>query len=346
MKKYGKWLTAILTAAITVSGTGVASFAENADKVVVYSPQGDETRGTWIMEKAQEDLGLEVQFLCAGGGELADRLVAEKNNPQADVVMGLVPTAMYSLKEEDILEAYKAEWAEELPEVYKEKEGYFNSFWQTPIVVAYNTDYISEEEAPKSWEDLIKPEYEGLYGIGGTSSQTTRTYLAGLLWNYTNPETGEVSDEGWELLTKIYENAGTMPSNDADIWKAFKSGEMPILLWWYGGVVSNCEKNDIPVAYVKPENGTPIVAEAIGLVKGAKNKDAGQKFIDWFGSAEVMSAYAAEFGQAPALPAAIEMCPEDVKESATLFTAQDINWEVVSQNLDSWLEKIELEIMP
>lgn len=346
MKKYGKALAAILAATMAVNGTSMAVFAEGGEKVVVYSPQGGEERGDWIMEKAKEDIGLEVQFLSAGGGELSDRLVAEKNNPQADVVMGLAQNMMYSLKNEDVLEAYETEWAADLPEVYKEKESYFNSMWQTPIVIAYNTDYISEEEAPKSWADLVKPEYTGKYGIAATSSQTTRTYLAGMLWDYVDPDTGEVSDEGWDFLTEVYENAGTMPANDADIWKAFKDGELPILLWWYGGVVSNCEENDIPVAYVKPENGTPIVAEAIGLVKGAQNKEAGQKFIDWFGSPEVMSAYAEEFGQAPAHPAAIDMCTDEIKESATMFTAQELDWEIIAANMDSWLEKIELEIMP
>lgn len=316
------------------------------ETIVVYSPQGDELRGTWIKDKAKAELGLDIQFLCAGGGELSDRLVAEKNNPQADVVMGLAQNAMYKLKTEEILDVYEPAWVEGLPEVYKDKDGYFNSFWQTPIVIAYNPEFLSSDKAPKGWEDLNKPEYNGLYGIGTTSAQTTRTYLVGMLWKYYDAATGEISQEGWDFLSQVYENAGTLPSSDADIWKAFKDGELPILLWWYGGVVSNCEKNQIPVEYVKPESGTPVVAEAIGLVKGGKSQDGGKKFIDWFGSAEVMAAYAKEFGQAPASPEAIELCPEEIKETATMFTAQNIDWEVAAQNLDKWLEKIELEIMP
>lgn len=316
------------------------------ETIVVYSPQGDELRGTWIKDKAKAELGLDIQFLCAGGGELSDRLVAEKNNPQADVVMGLAQTAMYKLKTEDILDVYEPAWVKGLPEVYRDKDGYFNSFWQTPIVIAYNPEFLSSDKAPKGWEDLNKPEYNGLYGIGATSAQTTRTYLVGMLWQYYDAETGDISQEGWDFLSQVYENAGTLPSSDADIWKAFKDGELPILLWWYGGVVSNCEKNQIPVEYVKPESGTPVVAEAIGLVKGGKSQDGGKKFIDWFGSAEVMAAYAKEFGQAPASPEAIALCPEEVKENATMFTAQNIDWEVAAQNLDKWLEKIELEIMP
>lgn len=316
------------------------------ETIVVYSPQGDELRGTWIKDKAKAELGLDIQFLCAGGGELSDRLVAEKNNPQADVVMGLAQTAMYKLKTEDILDVYEPAWVKGLPEVYRDKDGYFNSFWQTPIVIAYNPEFLSSDKAPKGWEDLNKPEYNGLYGIGATSAQTTRTYLVGMLWQYYDAETGDISQEGWDFLSQVYENAGTLPSSDADIWKSFKDGELPILLWWYGGVVSNCEKNQIPVEYVKPESGTPVVAEAIGLVKGGKSQDGGKKFIDWFGSAEVMAAYAKVFGQAPASSEAIALCPEEVKENATMFTAQNIDWEVAAQNLDKWLEKIELEIMP
>lgn len=348
MKKFSKLLAVTLATAMTVSGFGVTAYASEADgkKVVVYSPQGDEKRGTWIMNKAKEDIGLDVQFLCAGGGELSDRLIAEKANPQADVVMGIAQLGMYQLKEEEILEQYTPAWTETLPEVYKEKDGYFNSFWQTPIVLAYNPDFVSTEEAPKAWTDLINEEYAGKYALGSTSGQTARVYLAGMLWNYYDEETGEVTEEGWDFLTALYANAATMPANDADIWKAFKDGELPILPWWHGGVVSNCKENDIPVEFVKPEQGTPVVAEAIGLVKGAQNAEAAKAFIDWFGSAEVMAAYAAEFGQAPALPEAIELCPDDVKEIATMFTAQDMDWESVSANMDSWLEKIELEIMP
>lgn len=319
---------------------------EASDVLVVYSPQGDEQRGGWIMERAEEELGLKVQFLCAGGGELADRLIAEKNSPQADVVLGLGQTQMYQLKDEDILEAYDPSWREGLPEVYQDKDGYFNSFWQTPIVIAYNTEFVSEGEAPKEWKDLADEKYKDKFGVGPTSSQTTRTYLVGLLWDYVDPETGEVSEEGWDMMKKIYENAGTMPSTDADIWKAVKDGTLPILPWWYGGVETNCETNDITAEYVKPEEGTPVVAEGIGLVKGGGNEENAKKFIDWWGSAETMAAYAEEFNQAPAHPDAIELCPEEIKEIATKFKAQEIDWEVASAHLNEWLEKIELEIMP
>lgn len=320
--------------------------ASSSNTIVVYSPQGDDERGKWIIDRAKKDTGIDVQFLAAGGGELADRLEAEKNNPQADVVMGLVQNAMYTLKSDDILEPYVPTWAEGLPDTYKDPDGYFHSFWQTPIVMAYNPDYMSEADAPSTWTDLADPKYKDKFAFGTTSSQTVRTYLVGILWNYYDSAKGDISDEGWDVLKKIYANAGTWPSSDDAVWKAFKDGEMAIMPNWFGGIVSNTKANDIPVEYVKPADGTPMVAEAIGIVKGTKQEENAKKFVDWWGSAEVMSDYAAEFGQAPAHPDAIDKCPDEIKEQATMFKAQDIDWEVVSEHLNDWMEKIELEIIP
>lgn len=335
---------------VTTMGSGLCVRAEEQasnenGKLVVYSPQADADRGPWIEQKVKEDLGIEVEFLGADGADISERLIAEKGNPQADVVMGLVQTAMYQLKAEDVLTPYTPSWAEGLPEVYKEKEGYFYSFWQTPIVIGYNPDYVSNP--PAEWSDLINEEYNELYFIDSTGKQTIRTYIIGMLWNYYDESTGDITEEGWDFLRDLYSNSRTLPTGqDTDIWALMKSGEMPISLSWFGGVKSKCETYEIPVEYVVPENGTPVVAEAIGMINGCKNEELAQMFIEWWGSPETMAAYANEFGQAPVHPDAIAMCNDEVKEDAEMFTAQDIDWEVAAEKQDEWFEKIELEIMP
>lgn len=358
MKKFRLLIVISLLAALVCSACGKSSGSKeegkdnsknkgknSADTLMVYSPQGDADRGKWIIERAKKDLGIDVKFLSAGGGELADRLVAEKSNPQADVVMGLVQPEMYRLKGEGILEKYTPKWADGLPDVYKDKDGYFNSFWQTPIVIAYNTDFIKAADAPTSWEDLANKKYEGKFAFGSTTSQTVRTYLIGILWNYYDSKTDKITDDGWKMLKRIYTNAGTWPSTDDALWKSLKDGELPILPNWFGGIEANTKKNNIPVDYVKPEDGTPTVAEAIGMVKGTKKEELAKKYIDWWGSADVMSAYAEKFGQTPAHPDAIAKCSEAIKEQATMFKVQNIDWEVVSKHMNEWMEKIELEII-
>jgi len=314
--------------------------------LVVYSPQGGDDRGAWLVERAKKDIDVDIQFLTATGGELSARILAEKENPQADIVLGLVPTVMYQLKAENIFIPYTPQWADGLPDVYKDKDGAFYSFWQTPIVMAYNPEFLTDEQAPQSWLDLAKPEVRGLYNIDSTGSQTVRSYIIGILWNFYDPEAGDVSQEGWDYLSAVFENSREEPiANDSDKWALMSNGDAPLVLSWYGGIKANTAEYNIPVEYVKPTEGTPVVAEAIGIINGTDKEELAQEFVDWFGSAQVMADYAAEFGQAPAHPDAIALCPEEVQNDATMFVAQEIDWEIVSTKLDDWLEKIELEIM-
>lgn len=323
--------------------SGDTAAPSTGGKLTVYSPQADADRGPWIKEQAEAALGIEIDFLCATGGDLAERLRAEKNNPQADVIMGLVQTAMYQLKDEELLAQYTPSWADGLPEVYKDPDGYFNSFWQTPIIIGYNPDFVPNP--PTSWQDLIKDEYAGLYSIGKTSSQTVRTYIIGMLWPYYDAASGEISEEGWDFLRTLYNNAYSLPT-DSDSWALFKDGTLPITLNWFGGAKSKAAAYEAPINYVAPAEGTPVVAEGIAVVAGSKNEEMAQKFVEWWGSPETMAAYANEFGQAPAHPDAITMCNDEIKADAEMFTAQNIDWAVCSEKMDDWFVKIELEIMP
>ena len=58
----------------------------------------------------------------------------------------------------------------------------------------------------------------------------------------------------------------------------FKDGTLPITLDWFGGAKARSEANEAPIAYVKPENGTPIVAEGIAIVKGTKLEEKAKAF--------------------------------------------------------------------
>lgn len=319
------------------------STPSSGGKLTIYSPQADADRGPWIEENAEKALGIDIDFLCATGGDLSERLRAEKNNPQADVIMGLVQTAMYQLKDEGLLAQYTPSWTAGLPEVYKDADGYFNSFWQTPIIIGYNPDFVSNP--PASWQDLIKDEYAGLYSIGKTSSQTVRTYIIGMLWPYYDAASGEISEEGWDFLRTLYSNAYSLPA-DSDSWALFKDGTLPMTLNWFGGAKSKAAAYEAPISYVTPAEGTPVVAEGIAVVAGSKNEEMARKFVEWWGSPETMAAYANEFGQAPAHPDAIAMCDDEIKADAEMFIAQNIDWAVCSEKMDDWFVKIELEIMP
>ncbi|WP_299727098.1 extracellular solute-binding protein [uncultured Tateyamaria sp.] len=330
-------MTKVFSLAAALLGT--VSMAQ-AEALTIYSPQGEDNVA-WIEAQA-EAAGHDVDFLRAGGGELFSRLEAEKNNPQADVVLGLNDIAMARLKAQGMFQAHVPTWADGLPASYSDADGVVHKFWQTPIVIAYNPDRIAADAAPSGWLDLTKDAYAQNYVLGPTKWGTTQVILAGILVQFAD-ENGTVSDDGWDFMADLYGNSVLVSSGDEKI-AALSSGEAAIDLNWFGGAFREAGKSGYDPVLVNPENGTPIVAEGIAVMAGTDQADAAKAFVDWFGSVEVMAAYATEFGQMPSHPDAIAAAPAEVQAKAQLVSAQAIDWDLVAANLDGWLQKIELEI--
>ena len=319
----------------------LAAPAATADSLIAYSPQGDE-RAVWITEQAIS-AGHDVTILTAGGGELFDRILAEKANPQADIVFGLIDAAMATLKAEGLFQPYVLKWAEGLPKVYRDDaDQMVYKFWQTPIVIAYNSDALPEADAPASWLDLVEDRYAGKYVIGPTTWQTTKTYLIGILLRFAG-ENGEISDEGWDFMQRLYDNAIVVDSGDAKT-AAFVNNEAVIDLNWFGGVGRQADNIGYKAVMVDTEGGTPFIAEGIAIVKGTDQLDDAKAFVDWFGSPEFMAAYAAQFGQVPVHPDAIAAAPDAIKRNATLLQPQPIDWDMLASRVDGWIQRIELDI--
>ncbi len=346
-KKLGIIVVIILLVVVVVfAGSNFNDKGENSsNEVVVYSPHGGDERGEYLVKKAKEEIGLDVKFVSAGGSALAERLLNEKENPQADVTMALNQIFLYNLKDNDVLEEYTPSWAGELSESYYD-EGYFYGFGRTPEVIAYNVDWFEDNDIdpPTSWLDLTKDEYKGLYTIGPLENQTTRMYLAGLLWRFYDEETGDVTQEGWDFMKKLYENAYSVENIN---WEDVKE-KTPIAIDWYGNIKKQAENYGLNLEYVNDEDGNIISVESLALIKGAKNSENGKKFIDWFGSAEVQADYAKQFfyfGQVPLNSKALSLCDSEIQDASAMFKDQDVDNRKIADKLDEWIKKIELEIM-
>lgn len=326
-----------LTFALLGAGVSAPTLAA---PITVYSAQGGD-RAIWITEQATQ-AGHDIEILHAGGGEIFSRLIAERHNPQADVVFGLVDSSMATLSAEGLFQRYRPQWADGLPQPYTDPQEFVWKFWQTPIVLAYNADILSAEDAPKSWLDLIKPEYAGRYAIGSLSAQTTRAYLAGILVRFLDKH-GNVSDAGWDFMRTLFANAMDT-SKAGGIEKALASGQIVIDLNWFGGAVHYAYQSGYTLKMVDTEGGTPIIAEGIAIMKGTDQREQARAFVDWFGSPAFMAAYAKKFGQTPAHPEAIALSPQKVQDYATRVSAQPIDWNTIAPKIDGWLQTIELEI--
>ena len=324
----------------TVQGTGVM--------LTIYTNSGSDGRGEWLQERAAQD-GFQIQFIDAGAADTQNRLLAEAASPIADVVYGLNTIIWENLKAEGILTPYTPVWADEISEGLNDVDGYYHAIVKQAILLVYDLNQVAPENAPTDWTDLwTKEEFKGTYeyltSLGGG---TVRNVLAGILTRYADPN-GElgISDEGWEAIAQYYQ-CGVPNESGVDLYGQIASENSTVVCgqMWSSGIEARDEQYGTKTGYVVPEVGVPYATEGIAIVNGTKNLEEAQRFVDWFGSAQIQGEWAQQFSTLPANENAVAMANEFNQEIAQI-PAQDIDWTLVAENIDAWCEKILLEYMP
>ena len=330
------------------SSTGDASGAPagaSGDTLVIYTNSNGEGRGDWLAAKAAE-AGFKIEIVGAGGADATNKLIAEKNNPIADVAFGLNNMYFSQVKNEGALEAYQPAWAGEVDKGLGDGETYWPLVKQA-ILLGYNSDKISKDAAPKDWTDLwtkdeFKSRYERVTGLGTATAQLV---FAGILSRYRD-DSGDlgISDDGWKQVEQYFKN-GSPAVAKTDLFARIAAGDVD-MGQMPSSIIADREKSfKVNVDTVIPSVGVPLAVEQIALVKGTKKKEQAQKFIDWFGSADVQGEFAQKFNSMPVNKSAQAKANPEVVDFFAGLKQQDIDWNFVQKNMGAWVEKIELEYM-
>ncbi len=334
---------------LSACAPGAADSAANTDSkqtLVVYSNSVSDGRGEWLTAEAAQ-AGFDLELVNLGGGDVMNRLTAEKNNPIADVTFGMNNVYFEKLKAQDVLEPYAPSWSGEVDAAIGDEEG--KTFWpivREPIMLVYNEGaYESAAAAPQDWTDLwAKDQFKGRYEVPAASTgATTQMVYSGILARYADPN-GElgISQEGWDHMANYFKHGNTAVKGE-DLYARMKAGTVDAGQMWLAGKNSREAEYGLETEAVQPEVGVPFSVQHVAMVKGTDQAEAAQDFIDWFGSAKVQAAWSNEFFTAPTNTKALADANKQAIEQTDAFTPQDIDWALVAENIDAWVEKIELD---
>lgn len=326
---------------LSVCAMALFAISCGSDKLVVYTNSGTNGRQEFLEEYAKES-GFDIVVVSAGGTEISNRLAAEKDRPVADVVFGLNALEYEKLKKYDLFEKFTPEWAKDVPKGLSDKEGYYNAVTVTPLVAVYNPDKVPK--IPTDWVQLATdPEFKDKFSIFQLSGGTGKTIYSSIISRYKDPN-GDlgISDEGWEMSKKYFEN-GHLVQGDEDWYGKMMNGTIPITMIWGSGAIERAKAFNFNHKVMQPEIGMPVVVEQLAIIKGTKKKEVAEKFVNWLGSSEVQAVWAEKFGTIPALPEALEKAPKENREFYEQVKIQDMDWKFISENVDSWIEKATLQ---
>jgi iron(III) transport system substrate-binding protein len=307
-----------------------------AEKVTVYtSLETDET--VKYLEIARKDLpDLDINIIRLSTGELGARMLAEKNNPQADCIWGWAVTNMEQFIPAGMIEPYKPKGVEKLDQRFVHPKDYYTGIDYYIAAFCVNTKVLQEKglPMPKGWNDLLNPKFKGLIAMPNpVASGTGFLQIASLLQMYGAKEGKE---DGWEFLKKLDKNMGEYIKSGSRPAKMTAQGEFAVGAS-FDFPVAQQKKEGFPVEVVFPAEGAGYEVEANALLKGAKNPNAGKKFLDWAISANAMKGYS-EFKLGVTLPG-IPTRPDLPKLSEIKLYPMDFAWQ--AKNRDEILKKWE-----
>jgi iron(III) transport system substrate-binding protein len=320
-----------------------ASSKNSADQtLIIYTNSGSDGRGDWLKERAAQD-GFKIEYVQLGGGDLANRLVAEKNNQIADLVFGLNAVEYEKLKNQEMLLKFEPSWANDLDMTLGDRDGYYYPIVVQPLLLAYNPEFVTKEAAPTDWTDLAKPEFTDKATILAVGGGTAKTILSSILVRYADPNgTYGISDEGWDVVKNIIQNQHIAAEGE-DFWGNAISGTRPMLMMWGSGLLQNELSRSVDFDFMVPDVGVPYVVEQVAIFKNSKKIEVAKQFAEWFGSAKIQSEWSAKFGSTPAHPNALKNSSPEVQALMAAVKPQKMDWAFVAENIDKWVEKIQLE---
>jgi iron(III) transport system substrate-binding protein len=278
--RIGHRLVAI--AALWLAGLGTAQAADPLNVYTIWP----ENYARPMFQEFEKQTGIKVNFLRFSSGEALARVIAEKNNPRIDVLFGgPVETFAAGIKE-GIFEPYKSPSFAKLPARFKQADGQWTAIADDPLVFMTNAAFLKANnlKPPASWDDLLNPAYKDMLQMADArTSGTAVTRIFSVL-----EVNGRDEDKAFAYLKKLRRNVQVYT-------KSGGGGTLPVGLGQAGGGIffivdaleTKAKGYDVVVSF--PKEGIGSSAEAIALIKGAKNPEAAKKLIDFATSPAMQS---------------------------------------------------------
>jgi len=311
----------LLCAGLLALGAAAPSMAQKTTLLVYTALETDQLKAYKEgFEKSNPNV--EIKWVRDSTGIITAKLLAEKANPQADVVMGVAASSLVILDQEGMLVPYEPKGFANLSRQYSDTKRppawVGMDVWGAAICM--NTVEAKKRglPVPATWKDLLKPVYKGMITMphpasSGTGFFDVTAWIA--LW-------GE--QEAWKFMDALHENIAQYTHSGSKPCRQAGAGEFPI------GISFEYRANQVkasgaPVELVFPQEGLGWDIEAIAIMKNTKKMDAARALADWSASRAAAELYAANFAIV-AMPGVAKPLPNVPADYEKRLVKNDFGW--------------------
>ncbi len=277
----------LLLAMILMTGCG-----KSGKEITVYTALEDDQIPRYLESFRATHPGIRLNVVRDSTGVITARLLAEKDNPVADVIWGVAVTSLLICEKEGLLTPYAPAGVDRVFPEFKDSHHPPRwvgiDAWMTGIVVNTIETKRMNLPIPRSYADLVKPVYRDSIVMPGPASSGTGFLTVSALIQLMGEK------KAWEYMEKLDRNIAEYTHSGSKPAKLAGSGEYPVgISFGYRGIMQ--KDRGQPVHTVFPSEGSGWDLEANALVNKENIKDDAKVFLDWAISDSAMKEYGKSF---------------------------------------------------
>ncbi|MFQ6022073.1 MAG: putative 2-aminoethylphosphonate ABC transporter substrate-binding protein [Acidiferrobacterales bacterium] len=318
--------------------------AAAATTITVYTALEAEELEPLRQAFRKEHPDIDISWVRDSTGIITAKILAEKNNPKADIFYGTSATSLLVADSLGLLEPYAPKGLDKLDPRFRDPRNppHWVGVDAYAAVICYNTVEAKKFRLPKptSWKDLTKPVYQGYLVMPNPNSSGTG-FLTVSAWMQMMGE-----KEAWKYMDTLHANMAVYTHSGSKPCRLAAAGEHPIgISFAFRG--AKLMQKGAPLALITPEEGVGWEVEASGIMKASKKKEAAKKFMDWSitpAAMKVFNDYLPILAR-PDLAKPVEHFPPDTQDK---MIENDFGWAADNRSriLGEWQKRYDIKSEP
>ena len=284
-----KLVSLLLALALLVSMSSVAFAAkEDFDPELVAAAQAEGELTVYgsceepylaaAAKNFEKEFGIKVSYLRLSTGEVQAKITEEKGNPSADVWFGGTNDPYNESAKLGLLMAYEAKNAKNLASpMYRDADGYWYGIYKGILGFMVNTEELKRLnlEAPKGWDDLLKPEYKDKIWLSNPNTAGTAKLVINTLVQLKG------HDEAMKYFVELDKNIAQYTKSGSGPSKKVGIGECVIAIGFlHDGITQILDGYD-NIALIIPEEGTSFEIGSTAIFEGCALENAAKLWIEY-----------------------------------------------------------------
>ncbi|MDL4776852.1 MULTISPECIES: extracellular solute-binding protein [Thermomonosporaceae] len=331
MRKIVLLVASAFALAGVTAGCGISASDESNLTIYTARDKGLAQNVVDAFEAANPDYKGKVRLLTLGAQEAAERVSAEKGRPQADIWWGGTQQQFVQSAGAGLLAPVPEAVKTSIPEKYRDAQGRWVAEMLLNEVIFYNDKMLKPDQAPKDWDDLVKPAYKNKIIVRDVAASGTMRSIYSAMISRKGKDGDPAA--GYDWLRKLDANTKVYAANPTDLYLRMQRQEAPVSVWNLQDVLLQRKNSKAPFAVVSPASGVPQLLDGVAKIAKGPNSAGADAFLTFLLGQEQQKKLAEEWFQIPT----VKMDAPPSWLAPLKLTEMKVDWDAAAAKENEWI---------